>query len=565
MNNWDDRAIDSGLQELHGSKPPDLSARVMIALQEGERQDGDASDLPMLERMPPQPFSLPKLAAALLFGLLVGLSVAVFVLPYILPAPPVSVQHAVAFEIDVLDGELLCSVPQENGNQGKQEMRRAFAGTSTPFVAQRGSRVHCDEPSTFRLGAFGVLTATKNTQLEVQDMAMDTKQGVMMASSLTLAVVAGVITWQTMAQTESANAGETVTLNAEAPDNRQLLAENSDLRNRLARLEEENKTLREGAERQAAPEVKPEPAVSEPESTPEVGMAFSDPRFADALAKIDWAKMGAITHEMSPVLAELVAKMTEEGAEIPMELAIKVQQLNSQLLGQIPALMEAGVPGFGANGSYTHPLVVANTLANTLQAAGQTMTKDQQSRLSSLVDVFSAEAQSIAESSHDLSLDQLLAEVEMKDRFFNEMKGTLTEEQSRAIYPGGSTKYEGGSLFHSGVMTRPSMKPIAAKNAADFAAKVSSSLNGKLGLSGETAKQVRDIIARGSAAAELWQHPAENAEMSQAHFIRSGRSLSALRSQVIWMRQIRQLPGLTSSQREKLGQMSRILIPLPQQ
>ena len=79
---------------------------------------------------------------------------------------------------------------------------------------------------------------------------------------------------------------------------------------------------------------------------------LSDPRFADVLSKIDWAKMGEITHEMSPVLAELVAAMTEEGAEIPMELAIKVQQLNSQLLGMIPALMEAGVPGFGANGSY---------------------------------------------------------------------------------------------------------------------------------------------------------------------------------------------------------------------
>ena len=53
-------------------------------------------------------------------------------------------------------------------------------------------------------------------------------------------------------------------------------------------------------------------------------------------------------------------------------------------------------------------------------------------------------------------------------------------------------------------------------------------------------------------------------ETSQAHFIRSGRSLAALRNQVIWMRQIRQLPGLTSEQRKQLGQMSRILVPLPQ-
>lgn len=395
-------------------------------------------------------------------------------------------------------------------------------------------------------------------------MAIEVKQGVMMASSLTLAVVAGVITWQMMTRTETANAGQTVTLNADAEGDQVLAAENSDLRDRIATLEQENRALRGGVERQQAPTVNPETVADEsPAPPPEVGMAFSDPRFADVLSKIDWAKMGEITHEMSPVLAELVAAMTEEGAEIPMELAIKVQQLNSQLLGMIPALMEAGVPGFGANGSYTHPLVVANTVANTLQAAGQAMTADQKSRLSSLVGMFSAEAQSIADSTHDLTLDQLLADSEMKERFFNEMKGSLTADQSSVLYPAGSTDYEGGSLFHSGVMMRPYMKPIAVKNAAEFASKVSSNLSDKLGLSDVTAKRVHDIIARASQAAELWQHPAETAEMSQAHFIRSGRSMAALRNQVIWMRQIRQLPGLTAEQRKKLGEFSRILVPLP--
>lgn len=396
-------------------------------------------------------------------------------------------------------------------------------------------------------------------------MSIEMKQGVIVASSLTLAVVVAVMIWQAMPQTESANAVQAGMPQADAQDNKALAAENSDLRTRLAQLEEENRALRGGIDRQQAPKDVSAAVVAEPPPPPPpVGMAFSDPRFADILSKIDWAKMGEVTHEMSPILAELVAAMAEEGAEIPMELAIKVQQLNSQLLDQIPKLMEAGVPGFGANGSYTHPLVVANTLANTLQAAGQSMTPDQQSRLSSLVDVFSAEAQAIADSPHDLVIDQLLAEAEMKERFFSEMKGTLTIDQSSAIYPDGSTNYEGGNLFDIGVMMRPSMKPVAAKNAAEFASTVSGSLREKLGLSDTVAKQVQDIIAQSSAAAELWQHQASPSETSQAHFIRSGRSLAALRNQVIWMRQIRQLPGLTSEQRKQLGQMSRILVPLPQ-
>jgi hypothetical protein len=273
--------------------------------------------------------------------------------------------------------------------------------------------------------------------------------------------------------------------------------------------------------------------------------------------------MGAVTHEMSPVLAELVAAMTKDGAELPVDLAIKVQQLNSKLLEQVPALLAAKVPGFGANGSYTHPLVVANTLASTLQAAGQTMTPAQQQKLAGLVHAFSAEAQSIADSQHEIALDQLLAETEMKDRFFTEMGGALTPEQSKAIYPGGANGYDGGSLFDTGVTMRGHMQPVEAKNPTEFAKSVSQDLTRQLGLDEAAAQQVRDIIARGAAADELWRDPAAPAELSQAHFLRAGRTKAALRRQVEWMRQIRQQVQLTPEQLQKLGKMSRVAVPLP--
>ena len=44
---WQDRAIDAALQEVHGGKVPDLSARVLLALHENR-----TGPLPTLRRRP---------------------------------------------------------------------------------------------------------------------------------------------------------------------------------------------------------------------------------------------------------------------------------------------------------------------------------------------------------------------------------------------------------------------------------------------------------------------------------------------------------------------------------
>jgi len=139
----------------------------------------------------------------------------------------------------------------------------------------------------------------------------------------------------------------------------------------------------------------------------------------------------------------------------------------------------------------------------------------------------------------------------------------LTPEQTKAIYPGGANGYDGASLFDTGVTMRAHMQPIEASNAGEFARSVSQNLSQQLGLDDATAQQVRDIIARGAAADELWRDRASPAETSQAHFLRSGRTKAALRHQVEWMRQIRQNVQLSPDQLRKLGKMSRVLVPLP--
>lgn len=557
MNDWDDRALDAALQELNGSKPPDLSARVLNALHEAER-----GPLPRLAPRPPAPVSVWALAAVLLLA--TGLGFVVATACYVLGrSEPSSVRESAALQLDV---EVL------HGTLTGSELRAASQGSITAgergeFVACAGNRLRSDGACAFRLGSFGTLSAPALMELEVQSMEITTKQGVIAASSLTLAVVAGVVTWHTLSRTESAAAGEVLRMHASTDDSAvaALTAENRTYRERIAELELQNASLRaQNLEREAVPVAAPvvakepeEPAAKEP-----AGMTFTDPRFADALAKVDWEAMGAVTHEMGPVLAELMAALKDDGSELPVELVGKVQELNGKLVAQVPAMLEAKLPGFGENGFYTHPLVAANILASTLEAAGTALTPAQKHSIDGLVASFARENQAIADAPHEFRVEHLLAECEMKDRFYSEVGGVLAPNQHGAIFLDGANKYDGGSLFSSGLVEQVYAQPVPARDAADFARNASRKIADELDLDDATAAQVRTLLEQHSAAPELWRDRGDVTEKTLQK-MRAGRTRTALRHQIQWMRVLQSQVALTPAQKKKLAATPWVLVPLP--
>lgn len=380
-----------------------------------------------------------------------------------------------------------------------------------------------------------------------------------LTAALSIAAVAGVIAWRWQGEERPA---ALVPVPDQGSGREALELELARLRDRLREMEAERREVAPTAPAQAAAaESVPEAAATIQPAT--AAIAFADERYTDVLAKIDWATIGRVTKEMQPLLVELVAAM-EEGGEVSMELQLKIQELNSQLAAQVPTMMKSGLPGFGPNGSYTHPLFVANGLASTLAAAGHQLDAAQRAAIDGLVKAFGAENEAIVARTKDFDLEHLLAEAEMKDRFYSEVITRLTPEQQAQLFPKGTTEYDGINLFGTGLMTRPYAQPITAKNPADFARKASNRISDQLGLDEATTVQVRGLIESAAARApELWSTPA-NATEKQLRMLRSGRTTTALRHQLEMLRSIQQQVTLTPEQRQKLAKMQQVLVPLPQ-
>jgi hypothetical protein len=380
-----------------------------------------------------------------------------------------------------------------------------------------------------------------------------------LSGALAIAAAVGVATWTLLRDHAVAVAGAVV---APAPADRtaELEAEVARLRQRLADAENDRAAA---PPLPAAESAAPAPAAAAAAAPPAVaGAAFADARYADVLAKIDWAKIGEVTKEMQPMLVELLKQAAETGKPST-ELALKLQELNGKLVAEVPAMMQSGAPGFGPNGAYTHPLFVANSLAATLAAGGKTLDASQLGAIDGLVRSFAAENEALTAAPRGFELERLLAEAEMKDRFFAEVTSRLTPDQQAMLYPRDMAEYDGANLFGTGLMMRPYAAAIPAKDPADFARLATNRMTEDLGLDDAAATRVRGILAASAARApEGFAMPVDATEKTM-RMMRKGRAAAALRAQLDAMRAIERDGGLSPEQLAKLRKAQQILVPIP--
>jgi len=217
---------------------------------------------------------------------------------------------------------------------------------------------------------------------------------------------------------------------------------------------------------------------------PGPGRRFRNPATDAGVDAVDWGRAAEAFVRLRSVLDRLAA-LAEEGSPIPPELLGELQRWNGPLVNVALALVNAGVPGTGANGAFTHPTVVANSMHAVLAHAGIPLTPAQESRVEELLSrTLDEEARRAAAADPSLTeFEKIFAECAMKDRFFAELFPLLDEGQRSALHGERSRDRLMLDLWSSGCIWIQAIDRIRFSGEADLRAKVRGRLVGILGAS----------------------------------------------------------------------------------
>lgn len=489
----DDRILRIAFEETQGGKtPPDLTARILAAAQ-GEPFATTRATSPQRAAV----------SARYGLGLAAGALVAT-VAGWWLQRVATRSERA-ALHVAVAEGSL-------RHRRDASETLLA-AGSDRLLAVARGDRLHAADGGTTQLDLFelGGLRLAAGTLLEVKDMETTNKGfGTGMAiGALTVAVLGGSVWVMQGSHTTAAQTGDSVELRAgksavaslSAEELARLREREGSLTKELDAMQAQVKELQERlARRPAEPASRPaekSPTAEPSEPEPLKAARFGYPGLEEALAEIDWKKSGAAIHKMAGMLAELQAALAK-GEEIPLDLLGRIQSENGLLIQQAMALVKHGVPGTGINGAYTHPVVVANQLNSALADAKVPLDDRQMAALNRLATQFagSDDLRRGNQAPDALALRGVLDELALKDRFYDEVKNLLTQDQRDLFFKPGTGDGLMGSMFSSSLMIAPLMKPVPTSDAGDYAQQVARDFGGALALDAVGREQLAGLTAK---------------------------------------------------------------------
>ena len=486
---WQERLLERSLREVvGGEQPPDLSARILTQLTTPASPIRRAPGAPH-EPEPPRrrwrwaDFLGGAAAAAAL------LTATLLLTRGSAPVHPVSVT--------VLAGELRWN--------GRFAALRGGSGKSWQVPMEAGDRVAAlgESMTEARIDALGVLGMTAGSELEVRHMDWKQFGGGAALGSITVAVIAGAISWNSGTHALTATGGDTVQLKQGAP---QEATDSGTPTARQARLEKELATALtrikelEAERERRIPVVPVEHAASAPAperkaEQPSLVAQFTNDELAEAIRAINWDTMGAASKEVVTLLAELARRLKEHPEDVPLDLAGKIQRWNGELVAQAQELAKHNVPGAGINGAFTHPLVQANLVSALLAKAGIPLSKDQQEALGAL-------AQRYAELDRTMragfgadtpTLRQFLTEMELKEKFWGEMDNALDRGQRDTIAPE-ALRGSMMNVFSSGIVWSQFAKPLDVANRGELVGTMRDQLVRDLGIAAGDSVRIEEVV-----------------------------------------------------------------------
>ena len=183
-----------------------------------------------------------------------------------------------------------------------------------------------------------------------------------------------------------------------------------------------------------------------------------------ALDDVDWKIVGEALRNLAPLL-EKMGDSIEETGNLDMSDLGEIQRWNGPLVTATLKLMEHEVSGSGAPGVFTNPGVVSNMLFAALEGTDSPMSADQQSALhEATLAVLEEERQHGGDCEEKLGIENFIAEMERKQRYFDRVDEILSDSQRAVVHPETENGNTGVDLLSSGIAWRSQVIPVLASN-----------------------------------------------------------------------------------------------------
>ncbi|HZU95396.1 MAG TPA: FecR domain-containing protein [Planctomycetota bacterium] len=305
------------------------------------------------------------------------------------------------------------------------------------------------------------------------------------AAVVTVAVVSGIVVWKSFegGPETRIQAGEQGTVRAGALELKasppspvassdkvsSLEKENAALKTQLEQVARKNGELEAKLAALSAPAPVASETVTAPTTTPDAKKA--DPTKArivfgprdrlDKLGKIDWKEAAEAAATTGRLIKDLIAKATA-GEPVPPELAQQVSAENAKLIKVALAAAQAFPTHGGANGAYTHPLVLANLMSNQLDLAGLSLDDGQAQAIVQLGNDYDSayEAAQNGYTDQTLALQKLLDELALKKTFMQSVDGVLNAQQQAAIFDPATKDVYMVDLYSPALMLAQFVQPV---------------------------------------------------------------------------------------------------------
>ncbi len=219
---------------------------------------------------------------------------------------------------------------------------------------------------------------------------------------------------------------------------------------------------------------------------------------ADFLAAVDWGVVGTNLSAMTPLISQFAKRFAEDGTMDP-EVVGKINVYNGPL---VTAALAAGQRSkLEPNTAFTHPAFMVNAIAATLEAAKLPLSDAQQASLAELAGRYTSELARLPASGPETwALTALVAESELRERFFVDAFRLLAAEQLAVLTPPYAKDRLQMDLFSAGLMWLAHAQTVPFQGREDLVATLEASAAQALGIGAAERPSFHEVIGEWAAA-----------------------------------------------------------------